>query len=576
MLLHADPTKTIKQPYQMVTVSYFPTSVQRLYRIGTTGDWKPYQDKPIWVNQGETLYSKGIDIYGNETRIVSSYKVNVTDAIMPPAYDENDSTSLTNQTNKFMKVDQSMHGKKIRVLLGHTYSSGSISSTIRFLDKNKTVISSVVESSIRGTFTRFYTIPVGTVWIKYESIRYSSYATYLYEIEPSNEPTFNVTNGYMLLHADPTKAIKQPYQMVTINYFPTSVQRLYRIGTEGEWKSYQNTPVWVKQGETIYSKGIDQYGNETRIVSSYTVNVTDSITSPAYDENDSTRLTNQTNKYMKVDPSMHGKQIRVLLGHSYNSGSIASTIRFLNENKVEISNVVASSISGTFERIYTIPVGTVWIKYESIRYSSYGTYLYEIEPRNEPIFKPENGYMLLHADPTKQIKQPYQMITINYFPTSVQRLYRIGTEGEWLSYTDQPVWVNQGQTIYARGIDQYGNETRIVSSYKSQVADGLDTPTYDGNNTTGITNHTNKYMKVDPSMHGKQIIVRLGHSYSSGSIASTFRFLDKNKTEISKVVVSSISGTFERTYTIPAGTVWIKYESIRYSSYKTYLYEIKH
>ena len=183
--MHADPTKAIKKPYQMVSVNYFPTSVEKLYRIGETVDWKNYQEKPVWVNQDEIIYAKGIDKYGNESRIVSNYTVNVTDAIMPPAYDGNDSTRSTSQTNKYMKVDPSMHGKKIRVLLGHSYSSPSTASTIRFLDKNKTVISSVGESSIKGTFERIYTIPVGTVWIKYESVRYISDNTYLYEIEVS-------------------------------------------------------------------------------------------------------------------------------------------------------------------------------------------------------------------------------------------------------------------------------------------------------------------------------------------------------------------------------------------------------
>ena len=36
----------------------------------------------------------------------------------------------------------------------------------------------------------------------------------VYEISPSNEPTFSLQNNYMLLHADPTKSIHNPYQMI--------------------------------------------------------------------------------------------------------------------------------------------------------------------------------------------------------------------------------------------------------------------------------------------------------------------------------------------------------------------------
>ena len=187
------------------------------------------------------------------------------------------------------------------------------------------------------------------------------------EIQITSEPTFTTESGYMLLHADPTKAIKSPYQMVTINYFPTSVQRLYRIGTTGEWQNYQGQSIRVNQGEMIYAKGIDQYGNETRIISSYTVNVTDAIGQAAYDGNETTYFNiSQTNTYMRVDSSMEGKRIRVYWsgGNRYVGGSnIAqtSTIYFLNTNKEVISSVTCSG-KDYVSQIYTVPSGTAWIQ----------------------------------------------------------------------------------------------------------------------------------------------------------------------------------------------------------------------
>ncbi len=166
----------------MITINYFSTSIQRFYRLGTTGDWINYQDQPIKVNQGQTIYAKGIDQYGNETRIVSSYTVNVPDAIGAAAYDGNDSTSV-NQNNVYMKVDSSMEGKKIIVKWTNIYSgSRGPSSYITFLDKNKNVINQIK----RGEFdysvaTTTIDLPVGTGWINYSKDYGSSL---LYEITP--------------------------------------------------------------------------------------------------------------------------------------------------------------------------------------------------------------------------------------------------------------------------------------------------------------------------------------------------------------------------------------------------------
>jgi hypothetical protein len=158
------------------------------------------------------------------------------------------------------------------------------------------------------------------------------------------------------------------------------------------------------------------------------------------------------NYYMAVDESMQGNKIRVKWQGVYTT----FRMRFLDANKQEISNITknpSANTNLTVDENYTIPLNTKWIKYEgTIRSGGYTNYLYEIQPSSEPTFSATNGYMLLHADPTKNINQPYQMVTINYFATSFQRLYRIGTTGEWLNYADKPIKLNHGETIYAKGI----------------------------------------------------------------------------------------------------------------------------
>ncbi|MDF2866260.1 MAG: hypothetical protein K0R72_1078, partial [Clostridia bacterium] len=365
MLLTADLTKSIRTPYQMITINYFTTSIQRLYRIGTTGNWINYEDQQIKVEQGQTIYAKGIDKDGNETRIISSYTSNVIDAITKEAMDSNDST-YTNINNKYIEVDVNMQGKSIRI-------KGSSNLSITFLNSEKTVISAISPYN-DGIFA----VPQGTKWIKGNNYN-------LYTIEVSNEPTFKTINGYILLHLDPTKSIREPYQSVEINYFPTSVRRLYRIGTTGEWLNYTDQPLNIINGQTIYAKGIDVYGNETRIISSYTVNVTDAISKEIIDNNESTYAvcSNTQNRYMQIDKSLQGKNIRI---KSVTQRETIGYIYFMDANKNILLTKSLSlwlDRSNTFDEIYTIPNGTLWIAFSKYSYvGGYNFNIYEIQVSN--------------------------------------------------------------------------------------------------------------------------------------------------------------------------------------------------
>jgi hypothetical protein len=528
----------------MMSITYFQTSEQRLYRIGTTGEWLEYNDQSVKVDQGQTIYAKGIDKNGVESTI-SSYTVNMTDAVGSLAFDGNDTTYVTNTTKATMKVDPSVQGKKVKINLVYTgaeYGAGYI----KFIDASGNLISQITTSTHYATaYNNTVTIPAGTTQINFESV-----TILIYEITLINEPTYVATNGYTSLNADLTKAIKIPYQSIVITYFQTSEQKLYRIGTTGEWLNYTQA-VKVEQGQTIYAKGIDQYGNSS-ITSSYTVNMTDTVGSLAFDGNDTTYTDTPVKGVIKVDPSMQGKSISVNLiyyGGEYSSGYMV----FKDVNGNVISQITtAVHYSATYNSTVTIPNGTTEINFTC------GTTLrvYEIKVLNEPVITAVNGYTLLHADPAQTIKIPYQVLTINYFPTSVQKLYRIGTTGDWLTYT-QAVKVEQGQTIYAKGIDQYGNETRVITSKTVNVTDAVGSLAYDGNDTTYSNNSTKAVLKVDPSVQGKTVKLHIyygGAEYSTGYI----QFLNASGTLISQVTTSChYSGVFNSTVTIPAGTVEI-------------------
>src|SRR5690606_27665756 len=140
-------------------------------------------------------------------------------------YDGNDSTFITRaNTNSKIQVDESLSGSQINVV----WSSGRYGASIlEFYNSNDTLIGSVTSAQ----YPSMITIPSGTMWIKFVAGHgEGSQFGRLNEFEIVNDPNFEVTNGYMVLHIDPTKSVRNPYQMITINYHPTSEQKLYRIG----------------------------------------------------------------------------------------------------------------------------------------------------------------------------------------------------------------------------------------------------------------------------------------------------------------------------------------------------------
>lgn len=546
--------------------------IDNLYSIDNGATWKAYT--------GAFQLSSG-NIIAKSVKKSTGLEVSVTKTIAMPsnalglaAYDKNTSTSVI--ANGYINVDSNLSKRKIRLLMRINKISQNAKITVNYLDINKNIISSAEYQS-----TEYYaatvrdvtvTIPENTSYILFGSSGGSGYISEIIEIELLNEATFSATNGYMLLHSNPEKSIRQPYQMVTINYFPTSVQKLYRIGTESDWQNYLDQPIKVEQGKTIYAKGIDKYGIETRSTTNYTANVTDALKKEAFDNDDSTYITNITNQYMEIDNSMQGNTVRIKT-YSGASSSYTLYIRFLNENKDIISSI--SRYNGTFDEVYTIPENTKWIRYDGYTANSYSR-LYEIQTSNEPKFNAVNGYMLLHIDPTKTIKKPYQMVTINYFPTSVQKLYRVGATGDWLNYTGQLIRCDEGQTIYAKGIDKFGNETRITSSYTINVSGALKQEAFDGNTSTSII--ANGYVAVDKSMSNKQarFIMRINKISQNAKI--TVNYLDSNKNIISSGSYQSTeyyaATVRDITVTIPENTSYILFSSSGSSGYTSEVMEI--
>ena len=202
---------------------------------------------------------------------------------------------------------------------------------------------------------------------------------YIYEIGSANEPTLDIVNHYPILTTD---RVEPACDTITINYHATSIQRLYKIDGD-KWKDYQGEAIKVELGQTIYAKGIDKDGNETRIITSHTVSSpSDAILQEAYDQNDTTShvISSRSIRYMDVDKSIWGQNARFLIDaytNSYSGQKIL--IEFLDSKGMILNSIESSAFfsTPTLDTTVTIKENTVKIRATAVGATGY---IYEIEP----------------------------------------------------------------------------------------------------------------------------------------------------------------------------------------------------
>ena len=327
--------------------------ITNLYSIDNGKTWKEYTGTFSIPGAG-TVIAKSVKATGLETVVTKTIGI-PSDALGVEAYDGDESTFISTFSAKYMQVDPSVWGKKVRV---KAQSRWFESQSIKFLDENNTVIYS---DSLRGdvtiqTYDKIYTMPENTAKIQL----YTNSNTFLiYEVQLLNEPIINEI--YPLLTE---YRVEQRDGTVQIWYDSTSVQRLYKID-DGNWQEYKNQQVNLALGMTIYAKGIDKYGNETTI-SSYTGR-DDSLAPEAYDGDLSTYAPggDRKNVYIDIDKSAWGKIIKLYYLNGYHGTA------FLDSNGTESGWQDSRSLTVT----RTIPENTTRLRL----YFNEGGGLYEIE-----------------------------------------------------------------------------------------------------------------------------------------------------------------------------------------------------
>ena len=527
------------------------------YSIDNGATWKVYTG-PFEITSG-TIKAKSIKKESGLT-IEATKKVDMpSDALGPEAYDGNEET-YQNKKNVKIRVSEEMYNKKVSLIYSFHGVYENYNLYISFLDKNGNVLNKIEQYGISKT-ERIEVIPENTYEILFTPSSDDS-TTNIYEISPFSNPTINSFKNYPTLTE---YGVEQGYNEVTISYFPTSVQRLYRIN-DGEWKEYEDKAIRLELNDKIEAKGIDKFGNDTNIANYVGVLPDDALKVEAYDGNNSTYqllpIVNY-NEYFEISKELIGSKIRVKAYLPMKYG-----LKFYNSDKEEISSLVYNPGNPTnMEVTVEIPEGTKYVYQWSPRTEN--TKVYEIELITSPVVNEIKYYPILTE---YGIKDAYNEVTIKYFQTGVQRLYRIN-DSEWKEYEDKAIRLEIGDKLEAKSIDKYGNETKITTYDSVKIPNALGLEAYDGNNSTyqllPIVNY-NEYFEISKELIGSKIRVKAYLPMKYG-----LKFYNSDKEEISSLVYNPGNPTnMEVTVEIPEGTKYVYQWSPRTENTKVYEIEL--
>ena len=413
----------IENGYNEVTISYFSTSVQRLYRIND-GEWKEYQDKAIRLELNDKLEAKGIDKNGVDSNVVSYDSVLPDDALGPEAYDgDNNTTSMSG----YLNVSSNMWNKYINVIdAGAKYGTKE---KIEFLDGNDNILLS--KSGINKS--QIIEIPENTYRIRFTGGGSGSSKAGIREVSVVRIPVINQTDYYPTIRKT---GITMSYIEAKITYLSYFTKKLYSVDNGSTWLDYKE-PIKVKTGDIIMAKAIDKDGKETE-VSTYTVKgLTDNLDDKAFDKdkNTSVTLSSKQTKSFILD-GVGNEVLRIYTTGKVNTGAY---IKLYDKENQELLTVTLNTDLTTL----VIPEGSV----KASIYSGTSTLtINEVNLRE-----------------VKAAKENYPEITINdtnwtttkaveiLYPEGTEREYSLDLGTTWNKYTNE-LTIEKETTVFARSI----------------------------------------------------------------------------------------------------------------------------
>ena len=320
----------------------------------------------------------------------------------------------------------------------------------------------------------------------------------------------------------------------------SDITNYYKVD-DNEWIEYTNEISVI--GSTIYAKSVKK---DTGLE----INSNKIITTPigalegtAYDGNEETYAvfnpySSVKYRYLYISDEMQQKN--VYIKSEYPDGY--SWIEFYTEEDSLIEKATVNN-----DQVY-IPENAVKMKF-CITFPGSWT-IYEISPDTTPEISNEKYYPQLQEN---GVKKGYNEITINYFQTSIQKMYRING-GSWQEYQNKAIILNIGDKIEAKGIDKNNNETKISSYIATLPADALEETAYDGNEETyAVFNPYSsvkyRYLYISDEMKQKNIYIK--SEYPDGY--SWIEFYTEEDSLIEKATVNN-----DQVY-IPENAVKMKF-----------------
>ena len=470
-----------------------------------------------------------------------------SDALGIEAYDGDENTyveAINATANKYINVSKELWNQKIYVKMSGALAGNiTLNADLIFIKEDGTEISKI--QSGRGALSGEYQIPTGTSKIKIQLSYFSDQygKARIYEIKLCTKPVANleIKNPTLTEYG-----IKSMYNLVSLDYFQTSIQRLYRING-GEWQEYTDK-VRLEIGDKLEAKGIDKYGIETSFLTQQ-FQYGNALGLEAYDgdENTYVEAINATaNKYINVSKELWNQKIYVKM-----SGALAGNITlnadliFIKEDGTEISKI--QSGRGALSGEYQIPTGTSKIKIQLSYFSDqYGkARIYEISPSTTPTIIQTNTYPQLSS--TSFDKAKYQ-ITINYLSYFQQKLYSLDNGTTWLDYKGI-INVKAGDVIQAKAIDKDGKETEVSTYTVKGLTDNLDDKAFDKDKNTSVT-LSSKQTKSFILDGVDNEVLRI---YTTGKVDTRayIKLYDKENKELSTVTLNEDLTTL----VIPEGSV---------------------
>ena len=283
------------------------------YSIDDGQTWNKYEGT-IGIHKDCTLIAKSItDDISKE--ISKEIKLNLaSDALGTNAYDGNIDTydEFGSWTCKYIYFDETIRGKKIYIKYDDFAESGRYPYIYLYkTDGSSESIGTYSDGRWKLNIEYLGVLPENAAYLYFATSSYGGSRSIfrIHEIKTANEPTIEVTQHWPVLKST---GVSATYNTAKINYFNTSVQKLYKINDE-EWKEYVS-PIDIKIGDILYAKGIDVNGVETRIVSQYTSTTTgDALGVKAYDGNNSTYESFSGSRILYIDENMIGKNFYFLI-----------------------------------------------------------------------------------------------------------------------------------------------------------------------------------------------------------------------------------------------------------------------